>query len=174
MVNYRFLKEENDEFQKEINRTLKFGQYIAKKKNPYNGESARRDNAFKEIILTYKKKGYKIPDLSTEKNLFKPSALLIDNLELKQFFNSKKGLKDNKGFEEKETFFISKVNNLLYDRLKELDNRVDPSKYKNLDKFQTNSFQASLIGLVQPENDEFSHKKANQLRKIILVLKNQN
>lgn len=175
MVNYRFLKEENDEFQKEINRTLKFGQYIAKKKNPYNGENARRDNAFKEIILKYKKKGYKIPDLSTEKNLFKPSALLIDNAELKQFFKIKKGTKDNKGFEEKETFFISKVNNLLYDRLKELDSRVDPSKYKNLDKFQANSYQATLIGIAPPpEKEDFSAKKAKELRKNIKDLKVAN
>lgn len=175
MLEYKFLKEENDEFQKEINRTLKFGQYIAKKKNPYNGENARRDNAFKDIILKYKKKGYKIPDLSTEKNLFKPSALLIDNAELKQFFNIKKGTKDNKGFEEKETFFISKVNNLLYDRLKELDSRVDPSKYKNLDKYQANYYQASLIGIVPPdEKEEFSTKKLKEMKKNIKNLKDTN
>jgi len=174
MLNYKFLKEENDDFQKEINRTLKFGQYITKKKNPYN-ENARRDNAFKDLILKYKKKGYKIPNLSTEKNLFKPSALLIDNEELKQFFKLKKGTKDNKGFEEKENFFISKVNNLLYDRLKEMDSRVDPSKYKNLDKFQTNSFQASIIGIAAlGEKDEFRDKKVKDMKKNIKELKDAN
>ncbi len=173
MINYKILKEENDEFQKDINRTLKFGQYIAKKKNPYN-ENARRDEAFKEIILKYKKKGYNIPDLSTDSNLFKPSALLIDNAELRQFFNMRKGTKSNKPFEDKETFFISKINNMLYDRLKELDTRVDPSKYKNLEKYQTNIFQAQLLCSGIEEKREVTKDMLKDMKKNIKELKQGN
>jgi len=173
MQDYHFYKEENDDFQKEINLTLKFDNYIAKKKNPYN-ENARRDNAFKDIISKYKKKGYKIPDLSTEKNLFKTSALLIDDAELKQFFKLKKGSKENKTFEDKETFFISKVNNLIYDRLKELDNRVDPSRYKNLERFQTNNYQANMIGAAAENEDLFVNKKLKDIKKNIKILKDEN
>ena len=174
MMKHSLLKDENDLFQKEINRTLNFGQYIAKKKNPYNGENQRRDEAFRDIILKYKKKGLKIPNLSTDKNLFKPSALLIDNAELKQYFKIKKGAKDQKGFDEKETFYISKVNNLLYKRLQELDTRVDPSKFKNLDNFESNSHNTNLLGVINSPYDEFDDININQLKTNINKLKGQN
>lgn len=175
MSTYKFLKDENDDFQKEINRTLKFGQYLAKKKNPYNGENARKENGFRDIILQYKKKGYKIPDLSTEKNLFKPSALLIDNAELKQFFNLKKCTKDNKGFADKEIYFISKTNNLLYERLRELDVRVDKSKYKDLDRFSLINQFNNIMKIPPPdENSELAGKNVKELKKNVKELKNGN
>ena len=105
MQYYKDNKDINEEFQQQLNKTLKFDQYLAKKKNPYNGENARRDNAFRDIILEYKDKGYKIPDLSVRKNLFKTSALLIDNCNLKQYFNTRKDGENSNTFEDKEIFF---------------------------------------------------------------------
>jgi len=174
-LEYKTLHEANEVFQKEINRTIKFGEFMSKKKNPYN-ENTNRLNAFREIMLQYRKKGYKIPNLSTEKNLFKPSALLIENAELKQFFRIRKGTKHKKGFEEKETFFISKVNNLLYDRLKDLDSRVDPSKYKNLDKFQTNFTNNQDLSNKDkvPENFDANIKTISELKKEIKENKKGN
>jgi len=167
MTKYNFLKDENDNFQKEINRTLKFEKYIAKKKNPYNGENAKRDETFREIISHYKAKGIKIPDLSTDKNLFKPSALLIDDAGLKHYFQVKKGEKDQKGFEEKDSFFISKVNNLLHHRLQELDSRgdtqgdpgsqirKDPSKFRKqtyAENIESNIYQTNMLKNNSPLN----------------------
>ena len=170
MQYYKDNKDINEEFQQQLNKTLKFDQYLAKKKNPYNGENARRDNAFRDIILEYKDKGYKIPDLSVRKNLFKTSALLIDNCNLKQYFNTRKDGENSNTFEDKEIFFISKVNNLIYDRLKDLDKRVDPSKYKNLEKFQM-----SNVGIGKfIQKDEFSDKKFKDLRKSTMITKVEN
>jgi hypothetical protein len=171
--NHYLQKEENDNFQKEINRTLNFEQYKAKKKNPYNGENAKRDEAFREIITKYKQKGLKIPDLSTEKNLFKPSALLLENNDLKNYFKIKNQIKTQKGSKEKEIFFISKVNNLMYNRLQELDSRVDPSKFKDVGSYQ----KKDITRLTEFDNSEFNtykDKNLPELKKNVATLLMEN
>lgn len=179
MTRYNFQREENDKFQNEINRTLKFEKYVAKKKNPYNGENAKRDEVFKEIILHYRAKGLKVPELTTEKNLFKPSALLIDDAQLKSYFQIKKGEKNHKGFDEKESYFISKINNLLYKRLQEIDERADLSKLKkqdNIENFEANAYQTNLLGIGSNNNNENIVEEINlkQLRQSIDKLKTHN
>lgn len=182
MIRYNFNKEENDKFQQEINKTLKFEKYIAKKKNPYNGENAKRDEVFRDIINSYKNKGLKVPDLSTDKNLFKPSALLIEDGELKNYFQIKKGEKNHKGFDEKESYFISKVNNLLYKRLQELDVRAnikDPKGSKtrqhDINEMESNTFQANLLGIHIPtSHDDYTDLDLKSLKLNINKLKSQN
>jgi hypothetical protein len=181
MAKYNNLKYENDNFQKEINRTLKFDKYISKKKNPYNGENAKREMAFSEIIAMYKEKGVKIPDLLNEKNLFKSSALLMDEAGLKNYFQTKKGEKNQKGFDEKETYFISKVNSLLYKRIQELDSRSDPLKgkkeiSKEVKALETNIYQTKMLSVDNTLNDKNFVEEVNirQLRKNIDLLISQN
>ena len=185
MAKYNNLKNENDNFQKEINRTLKFDKYISKKKNPYNGENSKRDLAFSEIISNYKARGIKVPDLSIEKNLFKPSALLIDQAGLKNYFQIKKGEKNHKGFDEKETYFISKVNNLTFKRLQELDSRADSlkiNKQKSRDSqnLAMNIYQTKMLNIdnsntmTMKDNNIEEEVNIKQLRKNIDLLISQN
>lgn len=65
---YQALQDENKKFIKDY----KTAQKIIKKKN-------KKDDRFKEIIEEYRKRGYKIPDISVNHNLFKMCPLLEEN-----------------------------------------------------------------------------------------------
>ena len=160
-------KEENKELSDDINKTLKFGEFIAKKKNPNNLQNFKGEYCFRDILSIYRNKGYKIPNFNSNKNLFKPSALLMEQSQLKHFFKAKNI--EEKKLDQKEIYFISKINNLLFDRLKELNMSVDPSKYKNLE----NICSYKLNNIINEFN--FIEKKSlNTLKKQAFGLVNEN
>ncbi len=107
---YKEKKEENDEFMRNYNLLNKMAEENSLKKP---GRSRGPEVVFRDLIYSYRQKGYKIPDFSTEKNLFKPSALLLDENKLVAFY---KNLKDLTNVENsKELCFLHSLNSQLND-----------------------------------------------------------
>jgi hypothetical protein len=72
------------------------------------------EKTFDKLISQYRAKGYKIPDLSTNKNLFEPCPLLMEDSNVYDYFKYKKreGLAD-----QKDQLFLVKLNDLITEKL---------------------------------------------------------
>ena len=68
-----------------------------------------------KLITIYKNKGYKVPQLTSNYNLFKPNILFQDNDEIKRHFMLNKF-----GYNEKKEFkYLNKLNSCIREKRKE-------------------------------------------------------
>lgn len=92
--NYANLREQNTYFLDSYNKNVM-----------ERSKDKDRSQAFKDMVDIYKEKGYKIPTFSLDKNLFKPSGLLIDDkIMLKAIKNE---LVDHKTLEKEGGFLTN-------------------------------------------------------------------
>ena len=76
---------------------------------------------FLDLINRYTQRGYKIPDLSTKKNIFSPSLILSDEAKTKEYFKVNKLSKK----EKKELSYINKVNRCVIKRKHNIDKQAE-------------------------------------------------
>jgi hypothetical protein len=83
-----------------------------------NAQSTFR-TTFVDLISNYKKKGYKVKDLSLKNNLFEPSPLLLENDKIVRYFP----LGDNTKCYNKDLKFVNILNSSLNDRIQRDERR---------------------------------------------------
>jgi hypothetical protein len=109
-LNFLKNKSDNDEFTAKLQRIRKRKQEINIKK--FGPAYSEIHDKFKNLILKYKDRSYIIPDLSIEKNIFKPSPLLMTNQEIsKQKLQYDLNLGKNKDFMSKIRTLTEPENN---------------------------------------------------------------
>ena len=101
------IKEENDNFASRFKQTEKIEEFTNSKK-PKNLK--KTDETFHDLIINYKNMGYKIPDLSTNHNLFKQSPLLLENHKIEDYYRY--FFKTNE-IVDKSSNFLMKLNSNL-------------------------------------------------------------
>ena len=118
-TNYYKMKKKNDQFQKGINRYKKF--YDFKKFNSKGEFISNFEKYFQDLILYYKIKGYKIPDLTTGRhNLFKPSSLCTSKRDINTFFRNQtflNGFIENN--EDKSVIYLKKLRKNIHEKIEE-------------------------------------------------------
>lgn len=135
------LKDENDFLIEELNRNIK--------KNTLFSKTTKE--TFHELVNLYEKRGYRIPNLSLENNLFKKSPLLIESKQdVDDFYKTDRNTQGN--FIEDLDHFPEKNWNFL----KKLKKEVDFTGDKNLTKIEQSSHHYV---------DYYSKKKAKKERK---------
>ena len=126
------LKEENQHLINELN------SHILKK----SFFSKTTEQVFQDLIDLYKKKGYKIPNLTIEKNLFSKNPLLIESKQdVDDYYrnNIKKSgeyIVDIDKYNEKNWVFLNKINKQFvksYDFTKLLNSNNDIDNINNID-----------------------------------------
>lgn len=116
--NYKTIRNENNSFIKAFK--------LAKKKQQEDNckTSVLSDNnMFSELYAQYKKRGYKIPKLSLDHNLFENNPLLDKDESIKEFYSNR--FKNEKKIDiekvnEKNLKYLNKLNSILY---RKQDNR---------------------------------------------------
>ena len=99
---------------------------IQKEKEKQNAEikDQKLVSPFLDLINRYTQRGYKIPDLSTKKNIFSPSLILSDEAKTKEYFKVNKLSKK----EKKELSYINKVNRCVIKRKHNIDKQAEKDK----------------------------------------------
>lgn len=128
---YKTIRNENNSFIKAFK--------LAKKKQQEDNSKTSvlsDNNMFTELYAEYKKKGYKIPKLSLDHNLFENNPLLDKDDDIKEFYSNR--LKNEKKIDiekvnEKNLKYLNKLNSILY---RKQDNRYF--------KYNTRKRKASL------------------------------
>lgn len=82
---YKDKKDENDEFLKRYNKIKKI---VEEQDARVPGKISGPLAVFQDLICKYKSIGYKLPDLSIQKNIFKPCPLLMDDSKIDTFYKS--------------------------------------------------------------------------------------
>ena len=103
------LKDENDFLIEEWNRNIK--------KNTLFNKTTKE--IFNDLVIQYEKRGYRIPSLTLENNLFKKSPLLIETKkDVDEFYKNNSDVRgkyivDMNNFPEKNWNFLKKLKKLL-------------------------------------------------------------
>ena len=123
----KIIREENDEFRKDY-------------KSMSESFQKSIQVIFKDLIRKYSDRGYKVPNLSFQHNLFKINALIEDNndkleLALKEDKKSKTPMKANKTMS-----YLRKLNNML-----NIFMTKDENNEKNTSKFSMPKARKSII-----------------------------
>jgi hypothetical protein len=119
--NYFFeKKQENNEFLAQLNKVNLRKKEINEKK--YGPAFSETHDKFRDLILQYQEKNYKVPDLSIKNNIFKQSPLLMTNHEIYKYKVPKDlRLRKNKGF-------MSKLRNLTEIQSGEIIDAIDENE----------------------------------------------
>ena len=79
----RNIRTEHTELKEETDQFTMFNKKIGKRREELDKKQFYKESnvekTFSKLIHHYKERGYTIPDLSTKKNLFEPSPLLLEN-----------------------------------------------------------------------------------------------
>ena len=120
---------------------------------------------FMKLITIYKNKGYKVPQLTSNYNLFKPNILFQDNDEIKRHFMLNKF-----GYNEKKEFkYLNKLNSCIREKRKEKafdeDSSLDLSSSRQNKTISNSKNSFSLFKLNNPNNKPslFNLKKENNI-----------
>lgn len=127
MEQYREIKEENCNFAMRFKQTEKIEELANSKKQR---NLKKTDETFHDLIIKYKERGYKIPDLSTAHNLFKQSPLLLENHKIEDYYR----------YFFKDTEHTDKSSNFLLNLNSNLNERIQTS---DIDAQEMNSKYAS-------------------------------
>ena len=118
-----------------------------------------------KLITIYKNKGYKVPQLTSNYNLFKPNILFQDNDEIKRHFMLNKF-----GYNEKKEFkYLNKLNSCIREKRKEKafdeDSSLDLSSSRQNKTISNSKNSFSLFKLNNPNNKPslFNLKKENNI-----------
>lgn len=136
---YNQKKEETKEFISSYN-------LIQKEKEKQNAEikDQKLVSPFLDLINRYTQRGYKIPDLSTKKNIFTPSLILSDEAKTKEYFKVNKLSKK----EKKELSYIKKVNRCVIKQKHNIDKQAEKDNDDiNEDKEDDEKDQESTISI---------------------------
>jgi hypothetical protein len=110
------LREETEHF-KQFNKKIEKRKEDLDKKQPLKVNTVEK--TFAKLIHNYKQRGYRIPDLSPRKNLFKPSPLLLENSKIIDYYRFFCKDKEN----DKNQYFVDKVGELVTAR--KMQNEID-------------------------------------------------
>ena len=130
MQQYREIKEENSNFAMRFKQTEKIEELANSKKQR---NLKKTDETFHDLIIKYKERGYKIPDLSTAHNLFKQSPLLLENHKIEDYYRY--FFKDTEHTDKSSNFLLN-LNSNLNERIQtmDIDAQEMNSKYTPLKK----------------------------------------
>lgn len=160
---YRDKKEENDEFLRNYNLLKKMSDENASKKK---GRSYGPELVFRDLIFSYKEKGYKIPDFSTEKNLFKPSGLLLEENKLISYFKTK-GSGKPKVENCKEIFFLQNLS--LY--MNEISSAANELKAESSERKSLRRAGEVRVGQTKANQKDFDDSEIINTEQIIKDIK---
>lgn len=170
---YKLIHEENKEFSE----SYKFFEQLTKKQFYI-------EDTFKDLIVEYKHRNYKIPDFSTRHNLFTPSPLLLHNRKINDFYKDNP-VRSNINYHdpkikltssEKSKKYLEKLEKILSD--KKIIRRKDED-YVNFRKKMKTLSRNSLINNIDLSNEENGKsrkeykKEINDLKEEINNTKNQ-
>ena len=141
----KIIREENDEFRKDY-------------KSMSESFQKSIQVIFKDLIRKYSDRGYKVPNLSFQHNLFKINALIEDNndkleLALKEDKKSKTPMKANKTMS-----YLRKLNNML-----NIFMTKDENNEKNTSKFSMPKARKSIIYVDDVKELQKSIEKLKEL-----------
>ena len=158
------LKDENDFLIEELNRNIK--------KNTLFNKTTKE--IFYDLVEKYEKRGYKIPSLTLENNLFKKTPLLIETKnDVEEFYKNDINtqgnyIEDLNDFPEKNWNFLNKLK-------KEVEFKGDNSM-ANKEKWdkspRKNNFYSNKKALSEKKERENLKKEINNIR--ILIKKQEN
>ena len=158
------LKDENDFLIDELNRNIK--------KNVLFNKTTKE--IFHDLVEKYEKRGYKIPSLTLENNLFKKTPLLIETKnDVEEFYKNDINtqgnyIEDLNDFPEKNWNFLNKLK-------KEVEFKGDNS-IANKEKWdkspRKNNFYSNKKALSEKKERENLKKEINNIR--ILIKKQEN
>ncbi len=158
------LKDENDFLIDELNRNIK--------KNVLFNKTTKE--IFHDLVEKYEKRGYKIPSLTLENNLFKKTPLLIETKnDVEEFYKNDINtqgnyIEDLNDFPEKNWNFLNKLK-------KEVEFKGDNSM-ANKEKWdkspRKNNFYSNKKALSEKKERENLKKEINNIR--ILIKKQEN
>jgi hypothetical protein len=173
MQEYNEIKLENMNFRKKFKQTEKIEEF-SNRKNLRN--ESKTDATFRDLIRTYRNKGYKIPDLSTKRNLFNPTPLLLEPHRIEDYYKYKDV--SSRIVEDNSTKFLGKLNIISNERLQsnDLESEIFNKKItttkketkKQLNKINNVKFSINNAD-VQQELDEIKENENynNKIRTII-------
>jgi hypothetical protein len=118
MQQYSEIKEENNNFAMRFKQTEKIEEFANSKKQR---NLKKTDETFHDLIINYKERGYKIPDLSTDHNLFKQSPLLLENHKIEDYYRYFFKATEHT---DKSSNFLLNLNSHLNERIQTTDMEV--------------------------------------------------
>ena len=158
------LKDENDflieELKKNINKNTLF--------------SKTTKETFHDLVSQYEKKGYKIPNLTLEKNLFKKSPLLIETLkDVDDFYKNDKNtqgkfIEDLNNFPEKNWNFLKKLKrNVEIVKEKNLKNDMEGTKVNSKGFYKEIDFYSKQKALTERNERENLIKEIDRIKELV-------
>lgn len=157
------LKNENDYLIDELNRNIK--------KNTLFNKTTKE--IFHELVSKYEKRGYKIPNLTLDNNIFQKSPLLIETkTDVDEFYKNNnytqgKFIEDLNSFPEKNWNFLKKLKF-------ETDRKVDNNYYNYNDGNKNKKSNEDFYNKKKELNEQIEREKIKkEINKIEILIKKQ-